>query len=57
MCEDAREVLTLQQFRHIPGLARHCVLDDNVQIQRAHALMSIYSNHTAVSMNAARWPA
>ncbi|GJJ23127.1 hypothetical protein MTY414_68000 [Mycolicibacterium mageritense] len=54
MCTAAERYFTQEEFGAIPGLKRRCVLDRDEQIAQKKAMVSIYSDGTPESVQAAR---
>jgi hypothetical protein len=54
MCTAAKQAFTQEEFQDIPGLKRQCVLDSDQQIKEKHAIVSIYSDGTQGSVDAAK---
>ena len=54
MCSAADPMFTQEEFSDIPGLKRQCNLDRDEQIAQKHAIVSIYSDETPGSIDAAR---
>ncbi|MFV8266415.1 hypothetical protein ACNQR9_25700 [Mycolicibacterium peregrinum] len=54
MCAAAASMYTPDSFRGIAGLTRQCVLDSPTQIAQKHGIVSIYSDSSAGSADAAK---
>ena len=53
-CSASERDFTQEEFQDIPGLKRRCILDRDEQIAQKHAIVSIYSDETPESVEAAR---
>ena len=54
MCAAATKMFTEEEFTAVPGVKRQCVFDRDEQIESKHGVVSIYSDDTARSIEAAQ---